>query len=65
MEKEYETFDEVLKDYINGKISYNEYVKQLCISYVGKDNFDFYDLIDHDLYIYCLNDEVVVISNFY
>ena len=43
----------------------DEQIKQYCISLVGKDNFDFYDLIEHDLYIYCLDGDVAIISNFY
>ena len=65
MKQKYETFDELVQAYIDNKISYNEYVRQLCILYVGEDNFDFYDLIEHDLYIYCTDDNVMVIANFY
>ena len=65
MKQKYETFDDLVNDYINNKISYDEYVKQICISYVGEDNFDFYDLAEHDLYFYCVDDNVMVIENFY
>ena len=65
MKQKYETINELLQAYENNKISYNEYVRQLCILYVGEDNFDFYDLIDHDLYIYCTDETVVVIEKFY
>ena len=57
--------DKVLKDYMTGKITYEEYVKQFCNSYVGEDNFDFYDLEEHDLYIYCRDGNVEIVSNFY
>ena len=65
MKQKYETINELLQDYIDNKISYNEYVRQLCILYVGEDNFDFYDLIEHDLYIYCTDNTVMVVENFY
>lgn len=60
-----EPINKLLKDYADNKISYNEYVRQLCILYVGEDNFDFYDLIEHDLYIYCTDESVIIIKNFY
>lgn len=50
---------------MTGKITYEEYVKQFCNSYVGEDNFDFYDLEEHDLYIYCKDGNVEIVSNFY
>ena len=62
MKQKYETINELVQDYEDNKISYNEYVRQLCILYVGEDNFDFYDLIDHDLYIYCTDESVIVID---
>lgn len=65
MKQNYETFEDLLQDYITNKITYNKYIEQLCILYVGEDNFDFYDLIEHDLYIYCTDDTVRVIENFY
>lgn len=65
MKQKYETINELLQDYDDNKISYNEYVRQLCILYVGEDNFDFYDLIEHDLYIYCTDGNVIVIEKFY
>ena len=52
-------------DYYEGKISFKEYTRRYCEVVVGVYNFDFYDLAEHDLYIYCTNDEVEVIENFY
>ena len=51
-------------DYYEGKISFKEYTKRYCEVLVGVNNFDYYDLAEHDLYIYC-NDSVEVIENFY
>ena len=51
-------------DYYEGKISFKEYTKRYCELLVGVYNFDYYDLAEHDLYIYC-NDSVEVIENFY
>ena len=51
-------------DYYEGKISFKEYTRRYCEVLVGIDNFDYYDLAEHDLYIYC-NDTVEVIENFY
>ena len=58
-------FDRLDRDFINNKITYDEYVKELCIFEVGEDRFDFYDLAEHDLYIYCTDDTVKVIRDFY
>ena len=51
-------------DYYEGKISFKEYTKRYCEVLVGVNNFDYYDLAEHDLYIYC-NDSVEVIENYY
>ena len=51
-------------DYYEEKISFEEYTRRYCEVIVGIDNFDYYDLAEHDLYIYC-NDSVEVIENFY
>lgn len=63
--KKYESYGEVLQDYIDEKITFDEYVKETCIVFVGANNFDYYDLAEHDLYIYCTDDTVEVIENFY
>ena len=63
--KKYESYGEVLQDYIDNKITFGEYVKETCIVYVGADRFDYYDLAEHDLYIYCTDGTIAVISNFY
>ena len=52
-------------DYYEGKINFKEYTRRYCEVIVGVYNFDFYDLAEHDLYIYCTNDEVEVIENYY
>ena len=51
-------------DYYEEKISFKEYTRRYCEVLVGIDNFDYYDLAEHDLYIYC-NDSVEVIENYY
>ena len=51
-------------DYYEGKISFKEYTKRYCEVLVGVNRLDFYDLAEHDLYIYC-NDSVEVIENYY
>ena len=51
-------------DYYEEKISFSEYTRRYCEILVGIDNFDYYDLAEHDLYIYC-TDTVEVIENFY
>ena len=51
-------------DYYEEKISFEEYTRKYCEVVVGVYNFDFYDLAEHDLYIYC-NDSVEVIENYY
>ena len=63
MEKD--TFGKIEVDFINGRITYDEYIKRLCIFKVGIDRFDFYDLAEHDLYIYCTDDTVEVVRDFY
>ena len=52
-------------DYYEGKISFKEYTKRYCEVLVGVNRFDFYDLAEHDLYIYCTDDTVEVIENYY
>ena len=52
-------------DYYEEKISFSEYTRRYCEIVVGIDNFDYYDLAEHDLYIYCTDDAIEVIENFY
>ena len=52
-------------DYYEEKISFSEYTRRYCEIVVGVNRFDFYDLAEHDLYIYCTDDNVEVIENFY
>ena len=52
-------------DYYEEKISFNEYTRRYCEAVVGVYNFDYYDLAEHDLYIYCTDETVEVIENFY
>ena len=52
-------------DYYEEKISFKEYTKRYCEVLVGVNRFDFYDLAEHDLYIYCTDDTVEVIENYY
>ena len=52
-------------DSYEGKISFKEYTKRYCEVLVGVNRFDFYDLAEHDLYIYCTDDTVEVIENYY
>ena len=52
-------------DYYEEKISFSEYTRRYCEIVVGIDNFDYYDLAEHDLYIYCTDETVEVIENFY
>ena len=52
-------------DYYEEKISFSEYTRRYCEVLVGVDNFDYYDLAEHDLYIYCTDDDVEVIENYY
>ena len=52
-------------DYYEGKISFKEYTKRYCEVLVGVNRLDFYDLAEHDLYIYCTDDDVEVIENYY
>ena len=63
--KKYETFAEAIEDYSNNKITFDEYVEAICILYVGIERFDYYDLAEHDLYIYCTDDEIEIVRNFY
>ena len=52
-------------DYYEEKISFSEYTRRYCEAVVGVNRFDFYDLAEHDLYIYCTDDDIEVIENFY
>ena len=52
-------------DYYEGKISFKEYTRRYCEVLVGVNRLDFYDLAEHDLYIYCTDETVEVIENFY
>ena len=52
-------------DYYEEKISFSEYTRRYCEIVVGVNRFDFYDLAEHDLYIYCTDDDIEVIENFY
>lgn len=63
--KKYDSYGEVLQDYIDNKITFDEYVEATCIVYVGRERFDYYDLAEHDLYIYLTDGKVAVIENFY
>ena len=42
--KKYKNVIELIYDYVNKKIDYDEYLKQLCILTVGEDNYDKYEL---------------------
>ena len=64
-EKKDSTLLKIFIDYYEEKISFEEYTRRYCEVVVGVYNFDFYDLAEHDLYIYCTNDEVEVIENYY
>ena len=50
----YKDVIELIYDYVNKKINYEEYLKQLCILNVGEDNYDKYELYEylHKLYVY-------------
>ena len=63
-EKKDSTLLKLFVDYYEEKISFEEYTRRYCEVVVGIDNFDYYDLAEHDLYIYC-NDSVEVIENYY
>ena len=52
-------------DYYEGKISFKEYTRRYCEVLVGVNRLDFYDLAEHDLYIYCTDETVEVIENYY
>ena len=64
-EKKDSTLLKLFIDYYEEKISFEEYTRRYCEVVVGVYNFDYYDLAEHDLYIYCTNDTVEVIENFY
>ena len=52
-------------DFTQGRITYDEYVTQLCIFEVGEENFSHYDLAEHDLYIFCCDDTIKIMRDFY
>ena len=64
-EKKDSTLLKIFIDFYEEKISFEEYTRRYCAVVVGVYNFDFYDLAEHDLYIYCTNDEVEVIEDYY
>ena len=64
-EKKDSTLLKLFIDYYEGKISFEEYTRRYCEVVVGVYRFDYYDLAEHDLYIYCTDDTVEVIENFY
>ena len=64
-EKKDSTILKLFIDFYEEKISFEEYTRRYCEVIVGVYNFDFYDLAEHDLYIYCTNGEVEVIENYY
>ena len=64
-EKKDSTLLKLFIDYYEEKISFSEYTRRYCEVVVGVYNFDFYDLAEHDLYIYCTDETVEVIENFY
>ena len=64
-EKKDSTLLKLFIDYYEEKISFNEYTRRYCEVVVGVYRFDFYDLAEHDLYIYCTDDDIEVIENFY
>ena len=64
-EKKDSTLLKLFIDYYEGKINFKEYTRRYCEVVVGVYRFDYYDLAEHDLYIYCTDDTVEVIENFY
>ena len=64
-EKKDSTLLKVFIDYYEEKISFEEYTRRYCEIVVGVYRFDYYDLAEHDLYIYCTDDSVEVIENYY
>ena len=52
-------------DYYEEKISFKEYTRRYCEVIVGANRFDYYDLAEHDLYIYCTDNTVEVIEEYY
>ena len=63
--KKYKDPIELIYDYVNKKINYDEYLKQLCILNVGEDNYDKYELYEHlyKLYVYTKDDKRGHIDN--
>ena len=64
-EKKDSTILKLFIDYYEEKISFKDYTRRYCEAVVGVYRFDYYDLAEHDLYIYCTDDTVEVIENFY
>ena len=64
-EKKDSTLLKLFIDYYEEKISFSEYTRRYCEVVVGVYRFDYYDLAEHDLYIYCTDDTVEVIENYY
>ena len=64
-EKKDSTLLKLFIDFYEEKISFNEYTRRYCEVVVGVNRFDYYDLAEHDLYIYCTDETVEVIENFY
>ena len=58
-------FERSNRDFVNNRITYDKYVKELCMFEVGEENFSHYLLAEHDLYIFCYDGTAKVISNFY
>ena len=56
---------ELHTEFFSGRITYNEFVTGLCIAEVGEEKFSNYDLIEGDLYIYCTDDTIKVMKDFY
>ena len=67
----YTDYDKLMKAYLNEEISYREFVDDYCRIMVADSGldpdkyYDFYDLAEHDLYIYLTNEDVIVIRDFY
>ena len=64
-EKKDSTLLKLFIDFYEDKISFEEYTRRYCEVVVGVYRFDFYDLAEHDLYIYCTDDTVEVIEDYY
>ena len=64
-EKKDSTLLKLFIDYYEEKISFKEYTKGYCEVIVGANRFAYYDSVEHDLYIYCTDDTVEVIEEYY